>query len=803
MKHCLVPIFVVMAGWLAVSSAHAQEELCDASAEDCRMPLLNLINNERVGIDVGVWFFKDDRYVQALVRAKQRGVHVRVLMDTRANASYPTNAHELDQLKNAGIPMRRRTAGDILHWKLMIFDGQGVVEWSGGNFSPTAFVPQVPYKDYEDEVIYFSRQLLGSFMSIFDSIWTNTIDYANYANVVGTLTRAHPQFPIDARLNFPPKDSYQNRLVPLIDREPKGGLIDVDMYRVTLARPVDALIRAAARGVRMRLYFEPNEYINTARPGNKVQMDRLVAAAKQYPGTIEIRMRAHLGLNHQKTIWLHTQHIVVFGTSNWSDASDDNQLEANIFTDKNPGDPLNDLLFNEVHQMFLRKWYNTSAIGATETTAWRTPVLPPPNPSTTCTDPVATNFGGPKPCVYPSGGGGTGGGGTPGPGTIVLWASKVAAARRHGGWQLQSDAAAAGGSALWNPDAGQAKVATAVAAPANYFETTFSAPAGKAYHLWVRMKAQSNAYGNDSIHVQFSDSVTPAGAATLRIGTASAAAVILQAGDAGPQPQGWGWADNGWNVAGSNIYFTASGTHTVRVQQREDGAYVDQIVLSPDTWISASPGSRQNDTKVFPCQPLPCVYLSGGGGSTLGPGEVLVHPAVATVVVGHWARKTDATAANGVSLANTNLNAAKVPTASALPADYFEMTFQASAGTAYRLWIRGKATADSFANDSAYVQFSDSVDSSGVARYRIGTTDATSYSLEPCIGCGVAGWGWEDNGFGLNIAGPLIYFAMSGTHAIRMQVREDGLAVDQILLSPVAFKTQSPGANRNDKTILR
>jgi hypothetical protein len=55
----------------------------------------------------------------------------------------------------------------------------------------------------------------------------------------------------------------------------------------------------------------------------------------------------------------------------------------------------------------------------------------------------------------------------------------------------------------------------------------------------------------------------------------------------------------------------------------------------------------------------------------------------------------------------------------------------------------------------------------------------------------------------LNIAGPLIYFAMSGTHAIRMQVREDGLAVDQILLSPVAFKTQSPGANRNDKTILR
>src|SRR4029079_18189001 len=133
-------------------------------------------------------------------------------------------------------------------------------------------------------------------------IWTNTRDYENYKNVTGPLARVHPTFAVDPRLNFPPKDSYQSRLIPLIDREPRRGLIDVDMYRVTLARPVDALIRAASRGVRIRLYLEPNEYVNPARPGNKVQMDRLVAAAKQYPGTIEIRMRKHLGLNHQKTI---------------------------------------------------------------------------------------------------------------------------------------------------------------------------------------------------------------------------------------------------------------------------------------------------------------------------------------------------------------------------------------------------------------------------------------------------------------------------------------------------------------------
>ena len=34
--------------------ADAEEKLCDASVENCRIPLIALIKNERVGIDVGV-----------------------------------------------------------------------------------------------------------------------------------------------------------------------------------------------------------------------------------------------------------------------------------------------------------------------------------------------------------------------------------------------------------------------------------------------------------------------------------------------------------------------------------------------------------------------------------------------------------------------------------------------------------------------------------------------------------------------------------------------------------------------------
>jgi hypothetical protein len=41
------------------------------------------------------------------------------------------------------------------------------------------------------------------------------------------------------------------------------------------------------------------------------------------------------------------------------------------------------------------------------------------------------------------------------------------------------------------------------------------------------------------------------------------------------------------------------------------------------------------------------------------------------------------------------------------------MTFNADAGVNYRLWIRSKAQADFWGNDSVFIQFSDSVDGSG------------------------------------------------------------------------------------------
>ena len=98
------------------------------------------------------------------------------------------------------------------------------------------------------------------------------------------------------------------------------------------------------------------------------------------------------------------------------------------------------------------------------------------------------------------------------------------------------------------------------------------------------------------------------------------------------------------------------------------------------------------------------------------------------------------------------------------------------------------------------MQFNGSVNASGSPVYRIGSTDATVVSVEACSGCGLSGWGWEDNGY--SSSGPTVYFATTGTQTLRVQRREDGIAIDQIVLSAQKYLSASPGATKNDTTIL-
>jgi phosphatidylserine/phosphatidylglycerophosphate/cardiolipin synthase-like enzyme len=871
-------LFVALAALAAISTpAAAQDHLCDPGNEDCRARLINHIRQEPVvggAIDVAFWFMEDANYTNELIKRHQAGVKVRVLMDPDANSTYPLNAQRLTELRNAGIPMRRRLTSNILHWKMMLFRSQGVVEFSGANFSANAFeFGSTPYANYTDEAIFFARDpgIVNSFREKFDDFWTDTTSgtWSDYANIVPPLTRIQPDgtYPQDPQLNFPPEQNYRTRALArysaaLQASNLKG--VDVIMYRITDARHTDAMISLEARGVPVRLYTEQAQYRLVDRMWHAWNVDRLYVAG------VEIRDRAHAGLNHQKSVILHDQDsapgdqpMVIFGSSNWTSPSANGQVEHNMFTTRS------DLTSWFVAQ-FERKWHNLAALPETKPFAPLPPdapknPLPALDATGVSTTPTLEWFGGPWAHLYdlyidtnsaftntvpvqlaetPSKNATsrfaytvttplvagttyywkvvgktmalqekpsvvwrftTAGTAPPPPPTgsaeIVLYASK---ATKVGNWQVVSDSTAAGGARIRNPNLGAAKITTASINPASYFELQFHVETGVGYHLWVRGKADSNNWANDSVFVQFTNSSTsPGGPAAWRIGTTSAAEVNLE-NCGGCGLSGWGWQDNAYgnNIPGQLIYFATAGLQTLRVQVREDGLSIDQIVLSHTVFASTSPGTLKDDTTIL-------AEADGSGTPPPPPPppqppptpEILLWAADAPARVG-WEVVADTSAAGGSRLWNPNANLPKVTTASATPAAYFEMTFNAEAGKGYRLWIRGKAELNNWANDSVFVQFSGSVTQGNAPTWRIGTPSAAEMNLEECSGCGVSGWGWQDNGYGTNMLGPLVFFEDTGLQTIRIQPREDGLSIDQIMLSDVTFATTRPGTAKNDTTIF-
>lgn len=240
-------------------------------------------------------------------------------------------------------------------------------------------------------------------------------------------------------------------------------------------------------------------------------------------------------------------------------------------------------------------------------------------------------------------------------------------------------------------------------------------------------------------------------------------------------------------------------TRTVIVGSQASISAPSPQTLANTAYLFASWSDGGSQTHIVKAGTSDATYTATFG-SKLNPADRVIHAAHATARVGNWQSVADSTAASGARLEQPNLNAEKLTTPLAAPANYFEAKFHAEAQRAYRMWIRGKAANNYYGNDSVFAQFTDSVDVNGAAVYRIGTTSGTPLIVEACNGCGLSGWGWEDNGYGG--AGLLIYFASTGTQTMRIQGREDGISIDQIVLSPVTYLTTRPGVTKNDTTIL-
>ena len=126
----------------------------------------------------------------------------------------------------------------------------------------------------------------------------------------------------------------------------------------------------------------------------------------------------------------------------------------------------------------------------------------------------------------------------------------------------------------------------------------------------------------------------------------------------------------------------------------------------------------------------------------LASGDIVLYAADATARAGAWQQCSRCDRSRRVaSWSHPDAGAAQAQCAARQPRELFRAHVQRGGRTGYRLWIRGKAASNSWANDSLFIQFSGSATSSGAPTWRIGTTSAAEYNLEDCGGCGLVGLG--------------------------------------------------------------
>ena len=197
-----------------------------------------------------------------------------------------------------------------------------------------------------------------------------------------------------------------------------------------------------------------------------------------------------------------------------------------------------------------------------------------------------------------------------------------------------------------------------------------------------------------------------------------------------------------------------------------------------------------------------CVCLAVSAASArAASSDVVLYSTDANTIAGNWTRVADTTAAGGQRLTSADKGWSSPDAALAAPADYVEFSFTATPNTPYRVWVRMRATNNDKYNDSAFAQFSDAVTSTGAPLFRIGTTEAFTLNLQTSKNAKLNGWGWVGSAYWLTQPAT-ISFSGTGVHSLRIQTREDGLQIDQVVISPATYLSAAPGQKSGDSTII-
>ena len=116
---------------LTVQTAHPVVEIAFTPSKVCEEKIFDLINISRSSIVFSVYYIYNLQIIDALYRARQRDVSIRILTDKlQASGKYS----KVEEMHSNGLNIRVHTKNKIEHNKFAVFDGKSA---STGSFNWT------------------------------------------------------------------------------------------------------------------------------------------------------------------------------------------------------------------------------------------------------------------------------------------------------------------------------------------------------------------------------------------------------------------------------------------------------------------------------------------------------------------------------------------------------------------------------------------------------------------------------------------------------------------------------------------
>ena len=136
--------------------------------------LIGIINSAKQTLDVAIYSFTDKEVASALVKAKARGVSVRVITD-RTQAATRSQQTVLKQIVRAGIPVKVDTHDGIMHLKVTVADGKTATT---GSFN---YTQSAENSNDEVFVVINSSKVAQDFGSEFNHMWNDSGNFKKYS----------------------------------------------------------------------------------------------------------------------------------------------------------------------------------------------------------------------------------------------------------------------------------------------------------------------------------------------------------------------------------------------------------------------------------------------------------------------------------------------------------------------------------------------------------------------------------------------------------------------------------------------